>query len=162
MAEINSDVMAEVTVAGKVADFYQLGGPLLSASAVVSPSATQASGDTANMVRLPSTAVIKGGKLQYDGSFTSGGTATVDVGLFSEGGTDDADLLLNDVDIETAAGSTDVFANGTAAVADQNKALWELLGLSSDPGGYVDVKVTFGVTLTAAGALKLVLDYTAN
>ena len=163
MAEIYSDTMTPIQ-AGKVTDFLKQGARLKSASAVITPGATQASGDIISMVQLPSGAIIKGGYLQCDADFTSAGTAVVDVGLYTGVTVNDIDVLLDGVDIETGAARFDLFLDGTgvATVGDQNNYVWELAGLSSDPGGFIDVKITLGTTLTAASDLKLVVEYTAD
>ena len=163
MAEIYSDTMTPIQ-AGAVAPHLNQGVRLKSASAVVTPGATQASGDIASMVRVPSNSIIKGGYLQCGPLFASAGTAVVDVGLYSGETVRDIDVLLDGVDIETGAARYDLFLDGTgvADVTDQNKFTWELAGLSEDPGGFIDIKVTFGTTLTATDGLKLVVEYTAN
>ena len=163
MAELYSDTMTPIQ-AEKVTDFLKQGARLKSASAVITPGATQAAADIISMVQLPSAAIIKGGYLQCGAAFTSAGTAVVDVGFYTGTTVNDVDALLDGVDIETAATRYDLFLAGTgvADVADQNNAVWELAGLSSDPGGFIDIKITLGTTLTATDGLKLVVEYTAN
>ena len=162
MAEILSDTMTKLA-AGQVESFQRLGGDVLSASAVITPSATQASGDTLSMTKLPSNAIIKDGYIQYGAGFSA---ATVDVGLFFENDStnDDADVLIDGADIGTAAGRTALFTAGTGVetIANQNKQLWEIAGFTSDPGGLVVVKATVKASLTTTDGLKLVVDYTSN
>ena len=115
------------------------------------------------MVRIPSGSVIKGGYIQCGGGFSA---ATVDVGVFSVSNSAllDADILLDGVDIGAAAARFELLADGTgvAAIALHNKQVWELAGFASDPGGFVDIKVTLKASLTTTSGLKLVVEYTAN
>ena len=119
-------------------------------------------------VRLPTNAIIVDGFISGDAAFASAGTATVDVGLQgvnSNIATDDLDILLDGVDIETAAFKHHFFddsGTGVANVEDTVKPLWELLGESSDPGGFVDVVITLNTTLTTGDGLKTVVTYVTD
>lgn len=120
-------------------------------------------------VRIPTNAVIIGGILQTDGAFVSAGTATIDLGLFAVDGNiaaadEDADVLLDGVDIETGAADFDIFlaATGVASIEDQQKRVFEMLGVTDDPQGELEVRATLNTTLTTGGVLGLKLEYAVD
>ena len=122
---------------------------------------------TFKLLRIPMSAIIVDGFIKGDAAFASAGTATVDVGLSPVGGnfTEDVDILLDAVDIETAAFEYKFFddsGTGVANVEDATKPVWELVGLASDPGGFADVMVTLNTTLTTGDGIKIACLYATD
>ena len=88
---------------------------------------------------IPSNAVIDPdlSKLHFD-DLTATGAPTLDIGVEEADGTVHDTALGNGADC-TSAGSVSV---GASDIADYGKAVWELAGLSSDPGGLMKMYVT--------------------
>lgn len=125
---------------------------------------TLAADDAASVYRLcrvPSNAVIDHIWLASDA--ITGASAT-DVGVYQTaangGAVVDADFFATDVDISSATAFTDVVLEAT--VTDKSKVeqrLWELLGLSADPGRDYDICVTVN-DVTAAGTISMKVEFT--
>lgn len=109
------------------------------------------------MARLPSNAVLHP---QSEVHFDDMGTGvTLDIGTANAtGGTDDPDAINAGIDVASAAGSAALFAN----ITDHGKALWELAGLSSDPGGNIDVYGSLVDANPDAGDLSWCLYYSID
>ncbi len=128
---------------------------------------THSATSTFTLLRIPTNAIIVDGFIAGDAGFASAGTATVDVGLEAVGGnvTSDLDILLDAVDIETAAFKYHFFNDSGAGVAnieDACKPIWELLGETSDPGGFVNIVITLNTTLTTGDGIKAVCMYVTD
>lgn len=121
--------------------------------------------DDANSVyrlcRVPSNARITSILLGTDA--ITGATAS-DVGVYQTaangGAVVDADFFATDVNISAAATAfTEVLLEATATDIDKvEKRLWELLGLSADPGRDYDIAVTVN-DVTAAGTIAMKVKY---
>lgn len=169
MAVVNelSSVLTDITANPPVLVGRGLHGARLQVSTATHTFSTDDATSTFKMVRLPTNHIIIGGWLQVDAAITSAGTATADVGLAAVDSnlTGDVDCLLDGVDIETAAAKYHFFDDSGAGVKnieDSNKQIWDLLGASSDPGGFVDVMLTLNTTLTAGDGFKIVVFHTMN
>lgn len=82
-----------------------------------------------------------------------GGVTSVndaDIGIYKDGAVVDIDLFADGLDI-SAAGAKDPFA--AVAVANVGKTVWQLLGLSVDPGVEYDVVLTIKVAATATASI---------
>lgn len=79
-----------------------------------------------------------------------------DVGLEKDGVEVDWDIFADGIDI-SAAGNKNPMV--TISVANQGKALWELLGLTKDPGVEYDVVGTLKVAATATASVSAFLSY---
>lgn len=95
--------------------------------------AADAIGTTLYLARLPSNAVIHPDSKVWFDDF--GGTGTMDIG-----GVNDDDILAADIDVSGAAGSSDLLARPDHT--DYGKELWDLFGLTEDPGGNLDIIAT--------------------
>ncbi len=90
----------------------------------------------------------------YD-DMASTGAPTLDIGTFNvTGGSDDVDAINDGLTVATAARSVGFLK----LLADHGKYLWDLAGESSDPGGFIDIKLTLddadvNVGGTAAGEI---------
>lgn len=120
-------------------DVSNAGGRVRSWTDARSEATAWAQNDTLVLARLPSNAVVLPTTLV---KFEALGTSvTMDIGIYNQAGksdiTDDPDALAVGVDV-SGAGSLNLF-DGIAN--DQiGKPLWELAGLSSDPGVEFDIK----------------------
>ena len=94
------------------------------------------------------------------GSDTLGGSCTFNVGVHNYDGTvADEDAFATSV--ADAAAMADVrFEAATINTAGQK--LWEIAGLSSDPGGLLYVSITFNATGGTVGTLSWNINYAVN
>lgn len=123
----------------------------------VSGTIAVANGDSANskhyLARIPSHAIILPHSILYHGGIT--GLNDYDVGLELNGTLVDIDALADGLDL-TAAGNK----NPTAALVVATgigKQLWEVAGLTRDPGVVYDVIGTMKAAATAAANLETFL-----
>lgn len=77
------------------------------------------------------------------------GLTDYDIG-FSYRGTKVGDALVNGQTLASAATLSMVAA---IAAVDHDKRVWQLLGLTADPGGFVDLEGTMNAAATAAGTI---------
>lgn len=105
---------------------------------VVEVAAAANAGSVYSLCNLPSNAIIHGmSRVKWD-DLASTGAPTVDIGI-----TGDADAI-NDTLNVTAAGSADLLKDH----ANAGKPLWQVAGLSADPGG--EIKMTASLVDAAA------------
>jgi hypothetical protein len=94
------------------------------------------------------------------GSDTLGGSCTFNVGVHNYDGTvADEDCFATAV--ADAAAMTDVRYE-VATINTTGQKLWEIAGLSSDPGGMLYVSITFNATGGTAGTLSWNISYAVN
>lgn len=128
----------------------------------VSKSVTaRANGDTLKLVRMPTRARIHGDSLVSWDDLASSGTPTMDIGVASVDGniTSDPDALLAGLAVSTGAGTNKLVSDH----ANYGKMLWELAGLSSDPGGELDIYASFVDAATnVTGDVTLEVEYTLD
>ncbi len=91
------------------------------------------------IAHLPSNARIHDQSwIGYD-DMASTGAPTLDVGTFNAiGGSDDVDAINDGLTVATAARTVPFIK----ILADIGKYLWDLAGETSDPGGFIDIKLT--------------------
>lgn len=150
-------------------------GYLRSSEGFVTAVAADAAGSTYRLVRVPSNAKIKAvtfrseaqgaGKVQlsaYYSDSTVDGTAVANQGLVvpSTG----AAFFADDIDCASAVTPVDKLGTGTAPgwnMSMWNTPLWSALGLTSDPGGYIDVVAVVHTTAitTGTGRLGVSVDF---
>lgn len=104
--------------------------------------------------RVPSNAIILPQSLLTHTAIT--GLTDLDVGLYRNGSVVDADVLADGLDVHLAGTKSPIASVGTA---DLGKRVWELAGLTSDPGGMYDVVATLKADAGADGTLVLSLIY---
>ena len=117
-------------------------------------------GDTLKLLTLPSNARIHGDSLVSWDDLASSGSPTMDIGIGSVDSnlTSDPDALLNGLDV-TGAGTNKLVSDH----ANYGKKLWELAGLSSDPGGEIDIYASFVDAATnVTGDVTLEVEYTLD
>lgn len=116
-------------------------GPNLKVVTATKSLASPAQNSTHKFMRLESSARLHGMSRIYWDDMASSGSPTLSVGLASVDSnfTSVANALNSSLDAATAT------PNGAALISDHanfGKRLWELAGLSVDPGGQMDVYVT--------------------
>lgn len=120
----------------------------------------RADGDTMKMVRMPSAARIsRNSHVAWD-DLASTGSPTMDVGVGSVDSniTSDPDALLAGLDV-TSAGTSALVTDH----ANYGKPLWELAGLSTDPGGELDIYFSFVDAATnVTGDVSIEVVYTLD
>ncbi|NBP16418.1 hypothetical protein EBU95_18870 [bacterium] len=121
---------------------------------------TEAIGDVWRLFSVPSSGVPS-----FCGVLSSAITSATDcdLGIYSlgeNGAVLDKDVLIDGLSLVTATVST--VRNVPVLVADGEKTFWQLAGLTSDPGGELDICWTFNAAPTAAGTVVTTLFYNAN
>ena len=123
--------------------------------------AAASSGDTIDFGKIPSNARILGMSRLYNDDLATSGSPTLDLGLKSYTGsgnsiTADPDAIGNGFALSSAASDVVILSD----VANIGKRAWELAGLSSDPGGSLEVYGTVkDAATTATGTVSLELHY---
>lgn len=138
------------------------GNVLQHARGVASASATDTTASKYIFCSVPSNAKPVSLRLSTTGTGTVG---AMDIGLYKTtkdgGAVVDADLFTSAQLLTTAlTKSEQLFESTTITRANSEKALWEHLGLSSDPGIMYDVVGTLSATVDAAHDMLLEMDYT--
>lgn len=112
---------------------------------VVTKSVTsRTANDTMKLLTLPSNARLGGGSLLSWDDLASTGSPTLDIGIAANNDPDntytaDPDAINNGLNLYTAASTAKMIADH----ANYGKTLWELFGLSEDPGILLDVYASF-------------------
>lgn len=110
---------------------------------------TSAATPTANQAFIPANAVITNAWLVVDDAFTSGGAATLSIGLYQQDGTTiDADGIDATIAVATLAADAVVPADGALADGTQN------VGAND---AYIGV--LYATAAFTAGSAKLVVEY---
>lgn len=153
MANVNSTWITNVVATPAVAtNSNKSAGSVRSAKSVATVSATQTSGDTIRLVRVPSNARIDQVLLSTGDATTAG---AIDIGIYQTvangGAVVDADLFASALALTGGPfnNSDQTFESGEYTYAESALPLWEVLGLSSDPNREYDVVAT--VTTTGDG-----------
>lgn len=130
-------------------------------------------GGIARICRVPSNCIVKEVYWKTDVTVT---TSTNDVGVYYSNAYDgttptnvaaadtaiDADFFGSAIDMKTASttGWTPCsMESGTYTGAKMRQPLWQAVGLSSDPGGYLDICLTNTATVDGAPVHSLRVDY---
>lgn len=109
------------------------------------------------LARLPSAARVHGISELVVPELADSNTPTADIGVMSADGRFEAD---DDVLHE---GLEDETVRLIAAPADYGKTMWELSGLPSDPGGFIDITLTIkDDDVDEGGTCALVLAYSID
>lgn len=139
-------------------------GQVFEAVGTVEVAAADSDTSTFRFARLRSSDRVSSIHVWSD-AITAG--TSFDIGLYriaADGGAVvDADLFASAVDLSSAVAGTDVTFEATATNISQiEKRLWELLGLSSDPGYDYDVVLTANTVGSAAGTISLRVRFCAG
>jgi hypothetical protein len=162
MANVNSTWITNAVASPVVlTDSAKSTGRLREASSVATVSATQASGDTIRMVRVPSNARISQVLLSTADATTAG---AIDIGIYQTiengGAVVDSDLFASALALTGGPfqNSDQTFESTEYTYAESALPLWEVLGLTSDSNRDYDVVLKVTTTFDAAGttiALKV-------
>ncbi len=120
-----------------------------SVNSMISIGASDGIGSVYYVGQVPSNAII-------DPASTFYFEAATDVTDFDLGFANDPDALVDGLDIHLA-GSDRVMKS--VATASLNKRAWELAGLSSDPGGMLDIIATLKAAASAAAKVVFRINY---
>ncbi len=154
MANVNSTwITNAVATPAVLTDAAKSVGMLREASSAATVSATQASGDTVRLVRVPSNARISQ-VLLSTGDATTAGAINIGIWQTSENGgaVVDADLFASALALTGGPflNSDQTFESGEYTYAESAKPLWEVLGLSADSNREYDVVAQVSTTFDAA------------
>lgn len=146
----------------RVANNARLSGAHLR-SAVGSATATAGvtTGSTYRLCSVPSNALVREVLVS---TVAQGGTSAADVGVYratADGGAVvDADFFGSAVSLVSALSRSDVTNESTTYTpTKREQPLWQAVGLSSDPGGELDIVLTTTATLTNGGLLSAEVGY---
>jgi len=148
-------------------DVRQAGANLKVATATLEVAATDDDDSIYDFVRLPAQAIPYSALIVSD---AIAGATDYDLGVYTpvEGGTPtavDADCLADGVDINAGFAVPTELLGHTGGIPDPadygQKPLWELAGVSADPGDDVlyDICLTANTVGTAAGTITLAIVY---
>lgn len=115
------------------------------------------------LAQVPSTAMVRKVLL----SCTAITTCAGDVGVYRStkdgGAVVSAGLFGTAVSLASALSNSDVTNESTAYTLDkQEQPLWQAAGLTSDPGGMLDIAVTLTAAAGSAGTLGVAVEYVDN
>lgn len=130
-------------------------------NSTVAVAAAASAASVYTFIRVPTSARITGASEYAHDDLASAGSPTLDFGFAPVGGnfTADDDALNDGIDVATAAGSGKLIKDH----ANYGKRVWELMGLSSDPGGFADVTGTIKDAATNTGGdVTLTLVYSTD
>lgn len=139
------------------------GGEVKRAAGMVTNSAADDVGSTYRYCRVPSNATIKTVKFW---SAASGATGQLNVGLYQTaengGAVVDADLFASAIDPGGGAlSAVDItHESGEYTYAESLTPLWQVIGLTADPGRDYDVTATVSEIMADAVAHKIDVEYT--
>ena len=112
---------------------------------------------TYHIAHLPSNARISGASHVSWDDQASTGAPVLEIGTFGvSGGSIDVDSFNTGLDLAAAGIRVGMFAE----IADYGKYLWEIAGESSDPGDFIDIKLTLDdADVNAGGTISGVIFY---
>lgn len=125
-------------------------------------------GDVVLLVRVPSK-LRPSSIVLYNTDLDTGGTSgAISVGAYksSDGTAISAACFSTTITTLTAANTagTNVLFGTTGQIANAGKTIWEMAGLSSDPGGTIDIgfSITTVMTTPAAGSAAMIVHGTLD
>lgn len=155
MANVNSTwITNAVATPASLTNSNQSAGRVMNAKSVATVSATQASGDTIRMVRVPSNARIDAVLLTTGDATTAG---NINIGVWQTAGNGgavvDADLFASALALTGGPfiRSDQTWESGEYTYAESCKPLWEVLGLSKDPNREYDIVAEVSTTFDGGG-----------
>jgi len=150
MANVNSTWITNAVATPAVAtNSNKAAGRVMNAKSVATVSATQASGDTIRLVRVPSNARIDAVLLSTGDATTAG---AINLGIWQTvengGAVVDADLFASALALTGGpfSRSDQTWESGEYTYAESCLPLWEVLGLSADPVREYDVVAQVSTT----------------
>lgn len=141
------------------------GGLLKYIDGYVTAAASDGAGTKYIFCRLPSQAIVKkieiASEAQGAGKVDCGAYYADDVRYLAGGSANsgvviDADFFATAVDLAAKVQPTDItFESGTYTFDKWSQPLWQALGLTSDPGGMIDIYLTVVTTDVTTGTGKI-------
>jgi len=159
MTTKNTDLVANQLASPQVLnDAAELHGVLRTACGTVELAAGDSTdNDVVLLAPLPSKSTIN---QLYVGTDDFGGSCTYNVGVHNYDGTvADEDCFATLVADDAAMADV---RHEVATINTVGQKLWEIAGLSSDPGGLLYVSITFAATGGTAGTLSWNVSYAVN
>ena len=159
MTTKNTDLVANQLASPQVLNnAAELHGVLRTACGTVELAAGDSTdNDVVLLAPLPSKSTIN---QLYVGSDDFGGSCTYNVGVHNYDGTvADEDCFATAVADDAAMADV---RHEVATINTVGQKLWEIAGLSSDPGGLLYVSITFAATGGTAGTLSWNVSYAVN
>ena len=159
MTTKNTDLVANQLASPQVLNnAAELHGVLRTACGTVELAAGDSTdNDVVLLAPLPSKSTIN---QLYVGSDDFGGSCTFNVGVHNYDGTvADEDCFATAVADDAAMADV---RHEVATINTVGQKLWEIAGLSSDPGGLLYVSITFAATGGTAGTLSWNVSYAVN
>jgi len=144
-------------------------GRLVSVFGSCAVADAKTTGSTYQLVRMSSAARLVSIKLWLDSAVTTmAGDVTLYYSSSTVDGTDPtkqgtlvtAHIFKTALDLHAIVAPTEYYLGGTITGASLGKRLWELAGLSSDPGGKMDLTLVTTGTQSGAAVLNAVVQYT--
>ena len=159
MTTLNTDLVANSLASPQVLnDAAELHGVLRTACGTAELLAGDSTdNDVVLLAPISSKATIHSLKI---GSDTLGGSCTFNVGVHNYDGTvADEDCFATAVADDAAMADV---RHEVATINTVGQKLWEIAGLSSDPGGLLYISITFSATGGTAGTLSWNINYAVN
>lgn len=117
-----------------------------------------ANGDSTNskiyLGRLPTSAIVLPQSILYHGAVT--GVTDFDIGLEKDGVLVDIDVLADGLTLASAGNKQVTAALATGQIG---RRLWEVAGLSNDPGGEYDIIGTLKADASAGASIEAFIYY---
>lgn len=165
MADANSDVITNLVAVPQVLNESISNGRKMEAIGVVTTTADQADDSILRMVRVPSNCRVSDIRIAAADATTAG---KVDIGVYypshvNAGAVVDRDAFAAAFDLSGGPfyySSVVFFGAGVVTIAESAQPLWQVAGLSSDPGGELEIVATVE-TLFNGGptSIGLKVDY---
>lgn len=155
MANVNSTWIGNAVASPSVlTTASQAAGRVMNAKSVATVSATQSSGDTIRLVRVPSNARVDAVLLTTGDATTAG---NINIGVWQTEGNGgavvDADLFASALALTGGpfTRSDQTWESGEYTYAESCLPLWQALGLTSDPNREYDIVAEVSTTFNGAG-----------
>lgn len=145
---VKSDLYRDELTGGAVPAALKAHGRLHTAIGTVTHDAAASSGSTYKLGEVPSYAI-----LHWDTIFEAGNWKFTDMRI---GTKDDVTALVSAL---VSAGNQSPIAK---LDTNHGKALWEVLGMASDPGGMIAIYAHAVGAASAAGSMKFILQWIDN
>jgi hypothetical protein len=142
-------------------DAAAMNGKVHCAVESVEVSAAASVNSTYTLAKVPTNARVLGrSRIDFD-DLASTGSPTIDLGFFpvNSNFTADDDCVRADIDVSTAASGQQMLSN----IDMYGKYVWQIIGLSADPGGEALLKATIkDAACNTGGTLSSELMFTIN
>lgn len=150
----NRDAVPRVPIDGRVQ-----GGSVKGARGTAAVANGDSIGSTYRLCSVPSNALVKSAAL----SCTAITTCAGDIGLYRTtqdgGAVVDADFFKAAQSLAAALARSEVGQGNVMSVANLEKPIWQLLGLSADPQLMYDVVITLTAAAASAGNVAMDVDW---